>query len=201
MRGAGLALRLPALLARANEWQNRLRLQHASASRSIVALGFRRLAEHFPTTLLDVARVVAVEQVPPPPLKQWGLPADVADAVAFPDAAGLTLGELVFVRRGLECDESLIFHELLHVIQWRQLGPRAFLAMYGLLLLRQGYHTHPLEETAYGLQRRFDGGELHGIDVEPLVQRALQEAVSHFVRQSLMQRLALGAARWWDRLA
>lgn len=201
MRGAGLALRLPALLVRAHAWQDRQRLEHATASRSVAELGLPRLAEHFASTLLDAARVIAVEQVPTPPLEQWGLPGDVADAKTISDPAGLTLGDLIFVRRGLETDESLVFHELVHVIQWRSLGSRAFLAMYGLLLLRQGYHTHPLEETAYALQRRFDCGELHGIDVEPLVQRALQEAVSHFVRQSLMQRLALGAARWWDRLA
>jgi len=47
-----------------------------------------------------------------------------------------TLPKLVTVGR-----ESLHFHELIHIVQWRVLGPEGFLAMHADGLTHFGYPT------------------------------------------------------------
>jgi hypothetical protein len=59
------------------------------------------------------------------------------------------------VRADRAHDESLHFHELVHVIQWRLLGPEKFLALYADGLERFGYRKSPLEVMAFRLQSRF----------------------------------------------
>lgn len=47
-----------------------------------------------------------------------------------PGIVAMTLGRFVLVRRGHERDALLLAHELVHVEQWRVLGPVRFLARY-----------------------------------------------------------------------
>ena len=87
-------------------------------------------------------------------------------------AAGITYLDTFFVVADQARDESLHFHELVHVIQWRILGPERFLWLYADGLERFGYRNSPLEVVAYDLQDRFDaGGE--PFDVEAEVRRRL----------------------------
>ena len=69
-------------------------------------------------------------------------------------------------------DESLHFHELVHVIQWRLLGPEKFLAFYADGLERFGYRNSPLEVMAYNLQDRFDR-EAQPFSVEAACQKLI----------------------------
>ena len=52
-------------------------------------------------------------------------------------------------------DEGLYFHELMHVVQWRMLGPERFLAAYADGLEKFGYRNSPLEAMAYDAQAAF----------------------------------------------
>jgi hypothetical protein len=47
-----------------------------------------------------------------------------------PGVAAMTIGRFVLLRRGQEGDVGLVAHELVHVQQWRELGPVVFLARY-----------------------------------------------------------------------
>jgi len=47
------------------------------------------------------------------------------------------------------------FHELIHVIQWRLLGPDRFLFAYANGLERFGYRQAPLEVVAYDAESAF----------------------------------------------
>jgi hypothetical protein len=42
----------------------------------------------------------------------------------------MTIGPWILMRRGHELDVDLIAHELVHVQQWRELGPLRFLIRY-----------------------------------------------------------------------
>ena len=76
-----------------------------------------------------------------------------------------------------ERDESLHFHELVHVVQWQHLGPERFIMAYALgHLLSGGYRTNPLEEMAYGLQARFDANA-PAFDVATIVCPELDRTV------------------------
>ncbi len=46
------------------------------------------------------------------------------------DAGGITYLDTLSVKRELAEQEPLHFHELIHVVQWRLLGPERFLAAY-----------------------------------------------------------------------
>ena len=72
---------------------------------------------------------------------------------------GITYLDTFFVRANQASDESLHFHELVHVIQWRILGLEGFLTAYANGLERFGYRDSPLEAMAYDFQARFDARE------------------------------------------
>ena len=121
-------------------------------------MGHARIASLFPSDLLDRAGAVTVAgHVPFPPLSRMGLP-ELAAFEAMP-IAGVTYGDLFFVRRG-HLSESLCCHELVHVVQWDRLGVDRFLLVYGMGLIQSGYRESPLEAMAYQLQADFDRGAL-----------------------------------------
>jgi hypothetical protein len=53
---------------------------------------------------------------------------------------------------------SLLFHELVHVAQWRLITPERMIRVYMEGWASNGfdYHRIPVEVQAYGLQREFD---------------------------------------------
>jgi len=63
-------------------------------------------------------------------------PADVARARIVvvpwltPGVAAMTLGRVILLRRDRRRDRALLAHELVHVRQWRELGPGRFLWRY-----------------------------------------------------------------------
>jgi len=128
--------------------------------------GFERLARALPAELLERARVDVVSRPPFPPLGELGL-RELADFEKLP-LDGITYGDLILVR---DLRERLLFHELVHVLQWGRLGPERFLLAYGAGLLRSGYRASPLEQMAYDLEARFVRDELTA-DVPGEVERA-----------------------------
>ncbi|MGI8796179.1 MAG: hypothetical protein ACR2IR_06325 [Acidimicrobiia bacterium] len=77
-----------------------------------------------------------------------------------PGIAGMTLGRWILLRRGHEHDGDLLGHELVHVRQWRELGPIRFLRRYLGAYVRgrvrglrhqDAYAAIPLEQEARAL--------------------------------------------------
>ncbi len=135
-------------------WMQKTLATHASAARPVASLGFSRLADYFDAPLLASSKAVIVPRVPMPPLSAMGL--DRFREFEQMDAGGITYLDMYFVRADHAHLESLHFHELVHVIQWRLLGPERFLALYADGLERFGYRNSPLEVMAYDLQDRFE---------------------------------------------
>ena len=182
-----MLLRGLVLLPRARRWMRETIAAARPQSMSVAEGRFDRLAGTFSRDLLESVRIVAVNEVPQPPLKRWGVS---DDGLLARDAAGITLDQMIFVKVGLQRDESLVFHELVHAIQWRTLGVHRFLAVYGLLLLERGYGDHPLEAMAYHLQAIFDEGSPLP-NVEAVVARRTQEAFAAFRARSFGRRLVM----------
>lgn len=74
------------------------------------------------------------------------------------EMAGITFKDTYFLRTSSALDESVHFHELVHVVQWGALGPESFLLLYAEGLAKPGYAGSPLERIAYRHQERFDRG-------------------------------------------
>jgi hypothetical protein len=140
-------------------------------------MDYPRIGKVFPPELLDRARVRVVRDKPPfPPLSRMGL-AELASFEAMP-IAGITYQNTFFVTHGQQ-SESLCFHEIVHVVQWDQLGIDHFLLAYGVGLMQFGYRNSPLEAMAFALQDGFDRGVLPG-DLMGRIQRD-SDAIWHDV--------------------
>lgn len=144
---------LPAML----DWIQRTLHTHAAQAQSVARFGFKRLPHYFSESVLNAARVVIIDKLPVPPLSAMGLQ-EFASFEAQP-MGGITYQNTYFLERAAAIDESLHFHELVHVIQWQLLGPKDFLLRYAAGLAEHGYAASPLEAMAYGLQAKFDTGE------------------------------------------
>ena len=114
-----------------------------------------QLREYFRPADLDRTRVVESDPfpIPAPPFcktaRRLGLD--------FPDlslVAAITLDSVIASRGPL--GPSLLFHELVHVVQFRLLGVKTFAKLYTRGFLdERSYDGIPLERCAYELERRF----------------------------------------------
>ena len=138
-------------------WVQQTLRHYAAAARPVSSFGFQRLPNFYAADTLANAKAVAVDKVPVPPLSAMGLER-FADFERMA-AAGITYLDTYFLLADRVQDESLHFHELVHVIQWRILGPERFLWLYADGLERHGYRDSSLEVMAYDLQARFDANE------------------------------------------
>jgi len=68
---------------------------------------------------------------------------------------GITYLDTVFTRSAQANNENIHFHELVHVIQWRLLGPEHFLFSYANGLDCVGYRQSPMESMAYDAETTF----------------------------------------------
>ncbi len=153
------------------DWIEQTLVDYSTKTQSVVSLRFRRLPQYFSKEFLASAKVVPVENVPMPPLSKFG--ATDFDAFEQMEAAGITYLDTFFVNQLYATDESLHFHELVHVVQWSLLGPERFLAAYADGLEHFGYRNSPLETMAYDAQAWFEDNPAP-FNAEQSVQNQLQ---------------------------
>ena len=121
------------------------------AAESVASRGFWRLPLYFTEETLTSTKVVLVDPLPMPPLSSMGL-AHFADFERG-NFEGVTYIDTFFLKPTQSKNENTHFHELVHVIQWRLLGPDGFLFSYANGLERFGYRQSPLEAMAWNRRR------------------------------------------------
>ena len=164
-------------------WIEATLAQHKARARPVAAYGFPRLPQYFSEETLTSTLVVEMPRVPVPPLVEMGLP----EFMEFQkgDYEGITFLNTYFVREDKRLDESLHFHELVHVLQWRYLGPDRFLASYAVAhLLAGGFDKNLLEVMADYLQRQFSANGLAG-NVEPLIRLQIDQHIAPVLGRAL----------------
>jgi hypothetical protein len=119
----------------------------------VASIHFARLPQYFEQSLLETIKFIAIERLPMPPLTAMGLNRFAAFEQGNFD--GITYLDRYFIKRTVVTEEALHFHELIHVIQWRVLGPERFLAAYANGLDQFGYENSPLEKMAYDAEALF----------------------------------------------
>ncbi len=158
-----IVTRLLALVG--NLWIRAQIRRHWRASRPLRPGERVHLEAYFDEELLSDVRIREVRSVSRPwfirPLALFGLKLDMD----FRSAAGITFGDLVLVSelgRGRTLPAALLFHELIHVLQYRALGIGGFALKYvdGWLSHGREYLRIPLEVEAYALEDRFRAGEI-----------------------------------------
>jgi hypothetical protein len=153
-------------------WMHKTVAQSAAQARPVADFGFVRLGLFFSPELLASAKVVIVNRMPVPPLAAIELP----EFCAFGnrDYSGITFNDTYFLQTSQATNESAHFHELVHVIQWAQLGVERFLSAYAASLEENGYWNNPMEAMAYELQDHFDRIR-KPFDVETFVHHRLDQ--------------------------
>lgn len=127
------------------------------------------LAIHFPAEVLDETRFVQVRSLKNPAfyadLERLGF----ANLPQFRAMAAITFVDVVVAQQ--EFTSALRFHELVHAVQYRQLGLQKFAALYVRGFLETGeYLSIPLERVAYHLEDMFRLRPDLRIDVEQQVR-------------------------------
>jgi len=162
---------VPVVAGKVHDWIQSQRAEHLPVARALTSRERMTLSAHFAEETLAQARTARVERVPSPPffggiLKQLEF---IGKRVHFnfSTAAGITFGECVLiVDPGVPID--LLFHEMVHVEQYRILGVKEFARAYvqGIVDSDFIYEKIPLEAIAFGMTARFTAGEAVSVSAE-----------------------------------
>ncbi len=128
----------------------------------------------FPAQDLERLRVLqpGQERVPNPPFYEDLEKLGFTGLPDFMTMAAITFDDVVVFHDPLT--PQLIFHEMVHVVQYRLLGIEEFARLYVRGYLQGGYDGTPLEVCAYQLDGRFIKGSV-GFDVEAEVKGWIEE--------------------------
>ena len=140
------------------EWIRNTLDANAHVAQTVSSRGFSRLPHYFTKHTLVTTKVVIVDPLPVPPLASMGL-TRFAGFVRG-DSDGITYIDTIFLKPTQSENENVYFHELIHIIQWRLLGPDRFLLAYANGLECFGYRQSPLEAMAYDAQSEFASSAL-----------------------------------------
>ena len=131
------------------------------------------MASFFPKSTLNSARIVLLRgiRVGNPPfyeeLVQMGF--DRGSLPDFDRMAAITFVDTIVSHEVFT--DRLLFHELVHVVQYEKLGLAEFAAKYVKGFLSGGsYEAIPLEMNAYELESRFSAAPMSPFSVEAEVQ-------------------------------
>jgi hypothetical protein len=122
-------------------------------AKAVASTHFARLPLYFDPSLLETAKFIAIDRLPMPPLSAMGLSRFAVFEQG--DFNGITYLDRYFIKQAVETQEVVHFHELIHVIQWRLLGPEGFLKAYANGLEEFGYENSPLEKMVYDAEASF----------------------------------------------
>ncbi len=134
------------------------------------------MAGFFQPQVLDAARVLVLHglRIENPPFYPMLGGMDFSNLPDFSQMAAITFGDVVVSH--VAFTDGLLFHELVHVEQYRQLGIPRFSELYvrGFLSGR-GYDGIPLEANAYTLGRQFEADPRQRFCVADEVARLVRE--------------------------
>lgn len=112
-----------------------------------------QFAGFYPTEFLENAFYVVIDEIPKPDfaaLRAMGL-GDFIDM----KVSGISYKNTYYLLPTSVDNLRVHFHELVHVLQWQNLGALAFIERYMNEIKRFGYHNAPLEIMAYSLDTHF----------------------------------------------
>ena len=113
----------------------------------------KQMAPFFPPDVMSSTRVIRGRATDPPFYEKLSA-LGITNVPSFADMAGVTFQDVILHVERLT--PRLLFHELVHAVQYKHLGLRGFAVSYVSGFLRGGsYEEIPLEKQAYELEDRF----------------------------------------------
>ena len=110
----------------------------------------------FSPEILEQTRVLVLDgsRINDPPFYAMAKMMGIRNLPSFSDVAAVTFVDVVVSHQPFS--DSLLFHELVHVVQYAQLGNKEFASHYVRGFLKHGsYDEIPLERNACELEGRF----------------------------------------------
>lgn len=157
------------MITKIEDWIHQVNSFHEQVRRPCTVL-----KDHFEgfysSDFLSTAFFVVTKKIPKPDfpeLREAGLE-DFIDM----DVGGITYNNTYYLKESAASDLQLHFHELVHVIQWRELTPQGFIERYIEEIQNFGYYDAPLEKMAFVLDRRYQEKGQH-LSVEQFVRKNL----------------------------
>lgn len=165
---------LPLLLAETQRWIEGQRDLHRSHAGPLAQPEQADLSPFFLPQTLERVRVRRVPLIENPAFFA-GLGPIPLD---FREMAGITYDDTILISEAKvpgPTPTTLLFHELVHVVQYWLLGVPRFARDYvlGWVENDMDYFRIPLEVQAYHLQREFDEGRLDETPLEPRIRSLL----------------------------
>ncbi len=163
---------IPQLVSWGIEWVKSQRDLHRPAARSLTVKEKAGLSQFFDAAPLEVARVDWLHLISDPPFY-----ADIRriypqlPLIPFSNMSGITFADTILLAsRGVHHDPpaaGLLFHELVHVVQYEIMGIEPFITRYARGYFEHGsvYEGIPLERHAYELQARYERAQATGFSV------------------------------------
>jgi hypothetical protein len=168
---------LPWLIQEGTRWVQSQRDAHRPGARPLDDREVDALERFFGPTIMNLASIKAVSHIGNPPfypmLVQTGIP-----VIDFAQGGGITFIDTILISKEHTppgpIPLSLVFHELVHVVQYDVAGVDEFVSRYVKGWFAQGlrYASIPIEHQAYELQARYEANPSIGFSVVAYVQRA-----------------------------
>jgi len=131
--------------------------------------------DFFPQPVLEETRIVRAS-VPNPRFYAFAKILGITGMLEMSAIGAITLVDVIAHADNLS--RSTLFHELIHVVQYRILGLRQFAKLYVRGFLEKGgYDGIPLERQAYELEEEFSRNSKRGFSVEEDVKRRLHRGL------------------------
>lgn len=139
-------------------WIQQQRELHRPAGGELPSVAKDAIRPFFPPAVLDSARVTVLSAIPNPPFleqaRDLGLAVDGINGME-----GLTLVDTILISQAVPPTDPLrlMFHELVHAVQYEILGVGEFSRQYvhGIVDGDFDYYRIPLEAMAYDLDQQF----------------------------------------------
>jgi len=131
-----------------------------------------QLEGFFPADILSAVKVTR-GRAPEPGFYTLARMMGIRNVPSFSDMAGITFQDVVVHVEPLSV--QLLFHELVHAVQYKHLGLDGFASRYVRGFLSGGsYEEIPLEKQAYELEGRFAANSAAAFSVEDDVKQRIQ---------------------------
>ena len=129
------------------------------------------LRAYFSAPVLDSVRTLVLrgKRISDPPFYTMARMMGFRNLPSFADTAAVTFIDVIVSHQ--EFDASFLFHEMVHAVQYAQLGVKDFARRYVNGFLNGGsYENIPLEKHAYELESRFSADKAKPFSVEDEVK-------------------------------
>lgn len=166
-------------MARAPAWVQAERSAHRPRARPLAVDEIDALKAFMPISVLANVRLASVPVIENPPFYRDLERAGIQIPLDFRQMTGITFIDTIVVAEAAPIPSSewlpLLFHELVHVMQYQELGLDRFVQVYVLGWAAGGfrYEDIPLERDAYELDARFRSAPARPFDALVAVRNRL----------------------------